>query len=65
MEAGPSAGLCRFDCIEVDVSYHNYIEAKILIPDQQKSTLIRVPHYLVLMILDASNPPNPIGFPVH
>lgn len=63
--ADQDGGLLRFDCIEVDVSHHNYIEAKILIPDQQKSTLMRIPHYLVLMILDASDPPNPIGFPIH
>ena len=52
----------HLECSAVDVSHHNYIEAKVLWQEGEPPLSMRLPHHLVLMILDESELPPPIGF---
>jgi hypothetical protein len=57
--------LICLECSAVDVSHHNYIELQVHRREDEPPLSMRLPHYLILMILDESELPPRIGFVPH
>ena len=63
MKIGTDDDLYGIQCVEVDVSHHSYIEVEAVLENVRSPLKVRLPHCLVLLILDFHpDQKSPIGF---
>ena len=61
INSNTESSLLYFQCAEIDVSHHSYIEMKIHLPSSEELWTLRVQHHYILSI-DGSDSQRPIGF---
>jgi hypothetical protein len=47
--------LLEFRCTKINVSHHSYIEMEILTPNDQVPSVLRIPHYMVFLIVGSED----------